>query len=108
MARHPDTTASEVVAAQAVAAPVPLILSFSYVGSEFLFGEVGKQHLSLGVIFAFQVLPAIIFVSALFALCGFANVGSVGIQIGGTPSPGSGSGPCWRGRWRTSCRRRWL
>src|SRR2546422_6383493 len=46
---------------------VKQILSFSYVGSEFVFGEIGKQHSSLGVIFAFQVLPAIIFVSALFA-----------------------------------------
>src|SRR5437660_4151257 len=47
---------------------VKQILSFSYVGSEFVFGEIGKQHSSLGVIFAFQVLPAIIFVSALFAI----------------------------------------
>src|SRR6266705_2937796 len=47
---------------------VKKILSFSYVGSEFVFGEIGKQHSSLGLIFAFQVLPAIIFVSALFAI----------------------------------------
>src|SRR5256885_12282081 len=47
---------------------VKQILSFSYVGSEFVFGEIGKQHSSLGVIFALQVLPAIIFVSALFAI----------------------------------------
>src|SRR5207247_2814600 len=41
---------------------VKAILSFSYVGSEFVFGEIGKQHSRLGIIFAFQVLPAIIFV----------------------------------------------
>src|SRR5881398_3408124 len=53
---------------------VKQILSFSYVGSEFVFGEIGKQHSSLGVIFAFQVLPAIIFVSALFAILYYLGV----------------------------------
>ena len=47
---------------------VTTLLAFSYAGSEFVFGELGKQHSSLGVIFAFQVLPAIIFISALFAI----------------------------------------
>jgi CNT family concentrative nucleoside transporter len=47
---------------------VTTLLGFSYAGSEFVFGELGKQHSSLGVILAFQVLPAIIFVSALFAI----------------------------------------
>ena len=50
------------------------MLSFSYVGSEFVFGEIGKQHSSLGLIFAFQVLPAIIFVSALFAILYYLGV----------------------------------
>src|SRR2546425_10884698 len=53
---------------------VKRILSFSYVGSEFVFGEIGKQHSSLGVIFAFQALPAIIFVSALFAILYYLGV----------------------------------
>src|SRR3989440_97366 len=53
---------------------VKQILSFSYVGSEFVFGEIGKQHSSLGVIFAFQVLPAIIFVSALFAILYYLGI----------------------------------
>jgi len=47
---------------------VTTLLGFSYAGSEFVFGELGKQHSSLGVVLAFQVLPAIIFVSALFAI----------------------------------------
>jgi len=50
------------------------ILGYSYIGSEFVFGELGKQHSSLGVIFAFQLLPAIIFVSALFAILYFLGV----------------------------------
>src|SRR5438105_3920922 len=53
---------------------VKQILSFSYVGSEFVFGEIGKQHSSLGVIFAFQLLPAIIFVSALFAIMYYLGI----------------------------------
>ena len=32
-----------------------------------VFGELGKQHSSFGLIVAFQVLPTIIFISALFA-----------------------------------------
>jgi CNT family concentrative nucleoside transporter len=53
---------------------VTAILGFSYVGSEFVFGEIGKQGSSLGVVFAFQVLPAIIFVSALFAIMYYLGI----------------------------------
>ncbi|HEV8125634.1 MAG TPA: nucleoside transporter C-terminal domain-containing protein [Gemmatimonadales bacterium] len=44
------------------------ILGFSFAGSSFVFGELGRQHSSFGVVLAFQILPAIIFVSALFAI----------------------------------------
>ena len=44
------------------------LLDFSYYGSEFVFGEFGRQHSSLGVIFAFQILPTIIFIVAFFAV----------------------------------------
>jgi concentrative nucleoside transporter, CNT family len=53
---------------------VSALLAFSYAGSAFVFGEIGKQHSSLGVVFAFQVLPAIIFVSALFAILYYLGV----------------------------------
>ncbi|HEY7637035.1 MAG TPA: NupC/NupG family nucleoside CNT transporter [Gemmatimonadales bacterium] len=53
---------------------VTAILSYSYVGSQFVFGELGKPNSSLGVIFAFQILPAIIFVSALFAILYYIGV----------------------------------
>ena len=53
---------------------VSALLAFSYAGSGFVFGEIGKQHSSLGVVFAFQVLPAIIFVSALFAILYYLGV----------------------------------
>jgi concentrative nucleoside transporter, CNT family len=43
------------------------LLDFSYVGSSFVFGDLGTNHSSLGLIFAFQVLPTIIFIAAFFA-----------------------------------------
>jgi CNT family concentrative nucleoside transporter len=44
------------------------LLDFSYVGSSFVFGDLGSDHSSLGLIFAFQVLPTIIFIAAFFAV----------------------------------------
>ena len=44
------------------------LLDFSYVGSSFVFGDLGTNHSSLGLIFAFQVLPTIIFIAAFFAV----------------------------------------
>ncbi len=55
-------------------ATVTKILGFSYAGSEFVFGEIGKQHSSIGVVFAFQIMPAIIFVSALFAIMYYLGI----------------------------------
>jgi CNT family concentrative nucleoside transporter len=47
---------------------VTKLLSYAFAGSSFVFGELGKQHSSFGSIFAFQVLPTIIFISAFFAV----------------------------------------
>jgi concentrative nucleoside transporter, CNT family len=44
------------------------LLDFSYVGSTFVFGDLGRSDSSLGLIFAFQVLPTIIFIAAFFAV----------------------------------------
>ena len=65
---------------QQLAEVVKAILGFSYVGSAFVFGEIGKKDSSLGVIFAFQVLPAIIFVSALFAILYYLGVMQVVVK----------------------------
>src|SRR5712691_11888419 len=53
---------------QAAGAAVNHLLSFSYVGSEFVLGEIGKKTSLFGFSFAFQVLPTIIFIAAFFAL----------------------------------------
>ena len=44
------------------------LLSYAFVGSEFVFGALGKQGSSFGFVFAFQVLPTVIFICALFAI----------------------------------------
>jgi len=59
---------------------VTTILNFSYAGSEFVFGEIGKQHSSIGVVFAFQIMPAIIFVSALFAIMYYLGIMQVVVK----------------------------
>jgi len=53
---------------------VTAVLGFSYAGSEFVFGPLGARHSSIGIVFAFQILPAIIFVSALFAIMYYLGI----------------------------------
>ncbi len=44
------------------------LLSYSFEGSSFVFGELGAKGGKFGMVFAFQVLTTIIFVSAFFAV----------------------------------------
>src|ERR1700752_1324760 len=53
---------------QAAGNAVNRLLSYSFEGSKFVFGELGKQGSSMGFFFAFQVLPTIIFIAAFFAI----------------------------------------
>src|SRR5579864_7796826 len=53
---------------QAAGNAVNRLLSYSFEGSKFVFGELGKQGSSLGFYFAFQVLPTVIFIAAVFAI----------------------------------------
>ena len=50
----------------AAGAGVEKLLGYAFAGSSMVFGKLGEQHSSFGAIFAFQVLPTIIFISALF------------------------------------------
>jgi CNT family concentrative nucleoside transporter len=47
---------------------VNLLLGYAFVGSQFVFGELGMKDSPEHFIFAFQVLPTIIFIAAFFAL----------------------------------------
>jgi len=61
-------------------AAITSILHYSYAGSEFVFGQLGKADSPQGVIFAFQILPAIIFISALFAMLYYLGVMQVVVR----------------------------
>src|SRR5512142_1128467 len=53
---------------------VNTVLGYSFAGSSFVFGELGARGGRLGMVFAFQVLTTIIFVSALFAVLYYFGV----------------------------------
>jgi CNT family concentrative nucleoside transporter len=57
------------------------LLDFSYYGSSFVFGELGKSDSNLGLIFAFQVLPTIIFIAAFFAVLYYIGVMQLIIRV---------------------------
>ena len=59
---------------------VTKILSFSYAGSSFVFGDLGAQHSKLGVVFAFQILPSIIFISAVMAILYYLGIMQVVVR----------------------------
>jgi CNT family concentrative nucleoside transporter len=44
------------------------LLSYSFAGSEFVFGQLGAKDSKYGFVFAFQVLPIIIFIAAFFGI----------------------------------------
>ncbi len=57
------------------------VLNYAYVGSEFIFGELGKQNSNIGFVFAFQVLPVVIFICALFAILYYFGIMQFIIRI---------------------------
>ncbi len=50
------------------------LLNFAFEGSKFVFGPLGDPHGSLGLVFAFQVLPLIIYVACLFSILYYLRV----------------------------------
>jgi CNT family concentrative nucleoside transporter len=60
---------------QAIGAGVNAMLNYSEAGTSFLFGpELGTKGGPFGVIFAFQVLPIIIFIASFFAILYYLGV----------------------------------
>ena len=53
---------------------VDRLLSYSFAGSSFVFGELGAKMSKFGVVFAFQVLPIIIFIAAFFSILYYYGV----------------------------------
>jgi len=64
-------------------AKVNRLLQFSFVGSQFVFGKLGLPGGgdNIGFIFAFQVLPTIIFIAALFAILYYLGVMQVVVKL---------------------------
>ncbi len=55
-------------------AAVVWLLNFAFEGSKFVFGALGDPKGSLGLVFAFQVLPMIIYVACLFSILYYLRV----------------------------------
>ncbi|HYZ86897.1 MAG TPA: nucleoside transporter C-terminal domain-containing protein [Bryobacteraceae bacterium] len=53
---------------QAASVAVNALLDYAEVGSQFLFGPLGTKGGPFGVLFAFQVLPIVIFIASLFGI----------------------------------------
>ena len=53
---------------------VDKLLSYSFAGSSFVFGEFGVKASKFGLVFAFQVLPIIIFIAAFFSILYYYGV----------------------------------
>jgi CNT family concentrative nucleoside transporter len=80
---------------QTLGTAINRILDFAFVGSSFVFGPLGSKEVwprvmtnvlgeegaRYGVIFAFQVLPTIIFIAALFAMLYYFGVMQIVVRI---------------------------
>jgi CNT family concentrative nucleoside transporter len=59
---------------QAIGVGVNAMLGYAEVGSQFLFGPLGVKSGPYGVIFAFQVLPIVIFIASFFSILYYLGV----------------------------------
>jgi CNT family concentrative nucleoside transporter len=59
---------------QAAGEGVNAMLAYAAVGSEFLFGPLGVKTGPFGVVFAFQVLPIVIFIASFFSILYYLGV----------------------------------
>lgn len=66
---------------QSASIAVNALLEYAEEGSKFLFGPLGTKAGPFGVVFAFQVLPIVIFIAALFAVLYQFGVMQVVIKV---------------------------
>ena len=59
---------------QAIGKGVNAMLEYAEVGSQFLFGPLGAKAGPYGVIFAFQVLPIVIFIASFFSILYYLGI----------------------------------
>jgi len=65
---------------QAIGAGVNAMLDYTEAGSNFLFGPLGVKGGPYGVIFAFQVLPIVIFIASFFAILYYLGIMQVVVR----------------------------
>jgi CNT family concentrative nucleoside transporter len=65
---------------KAASTAVNALIGYAGEGSSFLFGKLGRDSEEFGVIFAFQVLPIIIFIASLFAVLYYLGVMQVFVR----------------------------
>ncbi len=56
------------------------LLDFAYYGTAFVFGDLGQKNSPRGFYFAFQALPTIIFIAALFAVLYYLGIMQVVVK----------------------------
>jgi len=66
-----------------ISAGIVWFLQFSFHGAQFVFGRLADPHGGFGILFAFQVLPLIIFVAACFSILYYFRVIPTLIELGG-------------------------
>ncbi len=59
---------------QAASVAVNALLEYAEAGSQFVFGPLGAKSGQFGVVFAFQVLPIVIFIASLFSILYYFGV----------------------------------
>jgi CNT family concentrative nucleoside transporter len=65
---------------QAASVAVNALLEYAEAGAKFLFGPLGSKDGPMGVVFAFQVLPIVIFIASLFSILYYFGVMQVIIK----------------------------
>ena len=65
---------------QAASVAVNALLEYAEAGSNFVFGPLGVKTGPFGVVFAFQVLPIVIFIASLFAILYYLGVMQIVIR----------------------------
>jgi concentrative nucleoside transporter, CNT family len=65
---------------QAASVAVNALLEYAEAGSKFVFGPLGGKDGPMGVVFAFQVLPIVIFIASLFAILYYFGIMQVVIK----------------------------
>ncbi len=65
---------------QVAAGVVNALLEYAEAGSQFVFGPLGAKSGPFGVVFAFQVLPIVIFIASLFAILYYFGVMQVFVR----------------------------